>query len=349
MAESDMAESDMAEEPQTKADADALRIWVVTDGRAGNVNPSLGLAEALSRRFPAQIAEKTLKPRGSLARLPPVVVENLSALLGQRSEGWPFRAFDDGPNLFAPPYPGLVIGCGRLGAPVVSAIGFLSGRQTRTVQLLNPQLPLKRFDLVIAPKHDRLRAENLLETVGSLTRDRSAEAPSPDPRLAAAPRPLLTVLIGGVSRSAGFDMRDAAALVAGLEPFFEQGWGVAATLSNRTPEDVATRLRAEIAERGGWLWNGEGSNPYAALLAEASAIVATADSVNMASEACATGKPVFIAPLNKLSPKLERFHAALRAGGHAKPLAEAPAEGWRPTPLDDMPRAVDAVAALLRL
>ena len=44
-------------------------------------------------------------------------------------------------------------------------------------------------------------------------------------------------------------------------------------------------------------------------------IVATPDSVNMLSEACATGVPVHTASAAPLPDKLERFHAALRERG----------------------------------
>ena len=41
----------------------------------------------------------------------------------------------------------------------------------------------------------------------------------------------------------------------------------------------------------------------------------------MTSEACATGKPVFVAGLDGGNARFRRFHAALEEGGYTRPFA----------------------------
>ena len=94
------------------------------------------------------------------------------------------------------------------------------------------------------------------------------------------------------------------------------------------------------------LWDGTGENPYMGYLALADAIVVTEDSVNMASEAAGTGKPVYIARLTGGSRKFTRFHEGLREAGITRPFTGA-FETWRYTPPDDMARAAARVRALL--
>ena len=48
----------------------ALTIWVVSDGRAGIENQALGLAEAVERLTPAEIAVKHIRWRPLFDRLP---------------------------------------------------------------------------------------------------------------------------------------------------------------------------------------------------------------------------------------------------------------------------------------
>ncbi|OGN41490.1 MAG: hypothetical protein A2093_05520 [Caulobacterales bacterium GWE1_67_11] len=48
----------------------ALTIWVVSDGRAGIENQALGLAEAVERLTPAEIAVKHVRWRPLFDRLP---------------------------------------------------------------------------------------------------------------------------------------------------------------------------------------------------------------------------------------------------------------------------------------
>ena len=78
------------------------------------------------------------------------------------------------------------------------------------------------------------------------------------------------------------------------------------------------------------------------MLGLADAIVVTGDSVNMVSEACATGKPVHVFQLDGKSRKFARFHASLESKGFTRPFAGR-IESWRYAPCDDMSRCVEAV------
>ena len=60
----------------------------------------------------------------------------------------------------------------------------------------------------------------------------------------------------------------------------------------------------------------------------------TCDSVSMVSEACSTGKPVYVIELEGGSAKFARFHDRLRARGITRPFDGA-LESWTYEPLDD--------------
>ena len=61
-----------------------------------------------------------------------------------------------------------------------------------------------------------------------------------------------------------------------------------------------------------WLHTGDGPNPYFAFLGGAEILLVTQDSTNMLTEACATGKPVFILPMNGKSGKFEQLYERLK-------------------------------------
>jgi hypothetical protein len=90
------------------------------------------------------------------------------------------------------------------------------------------------------------------------------------------------------------------------------------------------------------VWDGAGENPYFGLLGLADALVVTCDSVSMASEACATGKPVYIAELPGGNRKFREFHASLRAQGMTRPLV-GELESWTYVPPNDTARVAKAV------
>ena len=70
-------------------------------------------------------------------------------------------------------------------------------------------------------------------------------------------------------------------------------------------------------------------------LACAEAILVTADSVSMVSDACATGKPVYILSVEGRQPaQFEKFFAQLMAEDAIRPFSGI-LESWRYEPLQD--------------
>ncbi len=120
------------------------------------------------------------------------------------------------------------------------------------------------------------------------------------------------------------------------------------TTSRRTSAETNEILRAELAGTDTYFWDNKEPNPYFAMLAWADAVIVTADSVNMACEAGATGKPVHIFPLPGARAKARRFHASLQARGVARVFTGA-IEQWSYTPLDETGRAAAKIKSLLDL
>jgi len=313
-----------------------LTIWVLTDGRAGNEAQALGLAEAVGRRRPARIAIRRVAPRAWTARLP----ARMWHALGVREGGWPFTAYNARVRRIKPPWPDLAIGAGRRIAPLVAALGRLY--RVPTVQILDPRMPLADFGLVAVPEHDRVHdrvmGANVVATVGAIGRmtpETVAAAAEPwRDRLTALPHPRLAVLLGGPSAAARFGGGAAGRLVEALQGLAERGHGLMVTPSRRTPEGLVARLGDVLGERA-MVWDRTGENPYPGILGLADAVLVTGDSVNMASEAASTGKPVHVFALNRVNAKLRAFHAALEARGAARRF-EGMIEAW------DYPALVEA-------
>ncbi len=327
----------------------APAIWAITDGRAGNAVQARALAQAVARRTGGAVTEKTVLPRPPWDRLPAWGWDWATrALGGPRPGGWPFGALQDGGAALAGPPPALAIGAGRRSAPVVAALRAMGAGGA--VQILAPQMRLSAFDLVVAPAHDRLAGPNVLTTLGALNGlDPASLAAAADPwrrRLGHLPQPRVAVLLGGPSRSAGFGARALERLADGLARLAVDGAGLMVTPSRRTPRAIVDRLADTLTGVGGWVWGGRGDNPYPGILGLADAVVVTEDSVSMASEAAATGKPVFVAAVDRVDPKIAAFHAALRDHGASRPFAGELAE-WRYPPLRETERVADRAAALL--
>jgi len=293
--------------------------FVVSDGRRGIENQALGVAEAVARRTPLRIM--------------PVHVARTG------------RVEDPGPIA-----PDLWIGCGRAAVRASAAHRQAFPRAT-FVYVQDPRTAHDRFDLILAPRHDRLSGRNVVSLIGSPNRitperladDRRAFAD----RLSALPEPRIAALIGGASKHHRITPAVTAYLVERLADLHRDGASLMITVSRRTPAPLVSELRRRFADVDRCvLYDGEGPNPYFAFLDAADWIFVTEDSTNMLTEAASTGKPVYRLPLEGRAGKFERLYAALEASGAVRPWLGR-LESWAPQPLQETARAADAVLEIM--
>ena len=297
-----------------------LRIWAVSDGRAGIEAQALGLAEAVARLRPAHIAVKRIGWKAGLGRLPWRLIPP-SARTGDPIE---------------PPYPHIWIAAGRATLPLSTRMLTWAKGQTFVVQTQDPRAPLSRFDLVIPPAHDGLTGANVFPITGSPNRV-SAERMAVDlarfrDRLEPLPHPRVAVIVGGRSKAHDLPADRAAAMGSDIAAAVAAAGGsVLVSFTRRTPAPARAALTAAFEGLPGLIWDGTGDNPYFAFLAGADAILVTEDSTNLATDAAATGTPLFTLAMAGHSPKLARFHEDLRERGVARPFAgQFAAESYTP-------------------
>ncbi|MEO6967438.1 MAG: mitochondrial fission ELM1 family protein [Rhodanobacteraceae bacterium] len=280
--------------------------WIITDGAAGNERQALALVAALE--LPARVLALPLRAPWSWAAPRALPGGRLALSARDRAQ-------------FAVPWPQLAVGCGRSAALLTRLLRGLSQHRCYTVQILDPRIDPHHWDAVIAPRHDQLSGDNVIATLGSLNPVDDAwlaAGREAFPDFAELPQPRTALLLGGPRRGVGLDQTYAKALADGVAArVLREGGSVLATVSRRTPPAFAQILRERLAHLPGVFWHKDvdGPNPYPGLLGWAQRIVVTPDSVNMLSEAAATGAPVHSLVTASLPEKLMRFHAALRERG----------------------------------
>lgn len=300
-------------------------VWIISDGKAGHELQMLGIAEALGA---VPVIRRIPEP-GRLYKLtaphcPP------PRSLRPGHPGSPFNA----------PWPALAMATGRLTTPYIRTLKKAAGLTTYTVILLDPKTGPNTADLFWVPEHDARRGPNVVTTLTSPHRYTPARlealrAQLP-PEIAALPHPRITVLIGGPNGDYRFEASDTARLTRLLGDLAGQGAGLMITASRRTPTGLLAAVDVATAHGARILWRGEGPNPYPGFLAQADAFIVTADSVNMAGEAAATGKPVHVFHPSGGSKKFDRYHAALEAQGITRRIDDATqiAAVWDYVPLN---------------
>lgn len=301
----------------------AQTCWVLTEGHAGMEGQCVGLAEKLG--FNPIIRRVSIKP--------------LWKYLPARF--WPNPVSMASPETpLMPPWPDILISCGRRSAAAAAQIKRLNPK-TLAIHIQVPPLPAKSYDTVIVPEHDALRGPNVLVMRGSLhrlTEEKLFAAKEQFTLLFAeysAPR--IGVLVGGSTKRQKFTAQLAQDFAQKLKTAKESipGASLLLTPSRRTGEKNIKTLRDSLGGPDAFIWDGTGENPYFGILALADYLIVTSDSANMISEACFTGKPVYIFDLPGGSKRLRRFHEKLVEDAYAR-LFNGKLEHFAPPRLDEM-------------
>ena len=275
-------------------------------------------------------------------------------------------------------FPDILVTCGRRMAGLSIAVrqrARAAGYPIKTIHIQDPRLDPSCFDILLVPAHDPARGANVIVSTGSLNRLTMATiadaASALDRKWANAAYPRVVVMLGGDNRRYRISSAMASHMATQLTAFAAQTKASLLLVpSRRTPPELLRQLTAILALDDKYVRHrivtAQDINPYPGILGIADAIIVTADSVNMASEAAITGTPVMIAAWhnktghhktghNKTGQietaqietgRLAAFHDAMIRGGHTVPLGDTiPTHEF--IPLDEMPMICARVKTLL--
>jgi mitochondrial fission protein ELM1 len=326
-----------------------MHIWALTDNRPGNNSQSLGLANAMQQLGNHTMEAAPVNYRW-IARLPSVLLPRCVGIATIPSSLRP---------------PDVIIAAGRRAGMVARHFKHRFGPQVKLVQLMDPGAHHAAFDALVLPAHDT-RAQALVHRhphaflcQGALHRLTLATIAAQQKKwgkdLKAYKAPFIAVILGGSTRYGIFGLKEAKILAFQLNALAEdRGATLLITNSRRTSQLAMAELVAHLSvPHHSWLWHPNitpKTNPYPGMLGLADEIVVTGESMSMLSEACITGKPVWIADIGAaVAPKHHRLHLELIEHDHAMMLEMPPALPFKATPLDETTRIAGLVARHLGL
>ncbi len=299
------------------------KVWLLLDDRAGNRNQCLGVASALS--MPYDVKELRYS---AWAKLPNIFTTRLMFGIRRQSR-----------HQLVPPWPDLIITAGRRAGAIARALKERSGGKSKLIQIMWPgSIGAADFDLMCIPNHDDVPdLANIFRIPGSpnLITPNGSDTEPVTAAFDELPSPRIALLCGGTNKHRRFTKEMAAALGRRAAEMANQSHGSLLILTSRRSGDAAESLINEInSPCRVHRWQDPGANPYRTYLAAADAIIVTGDSMSMCSEACSTGKPVYIyAPAKLVSEKHVRLHEELYQKGCARPL-KGNFEKWTYVPLN---------------
>ena len=266
------------------------RIWALLGARIGDNDQIIALAQALGLPFET----KQLHYNGFRHLGPRILGRSLVSLTRHS------RAL-----LLGGPPPNVTISSGHRSVAVVRALKARSRNEMRTIHIGFPRISPRHFDLVIAtPQYPIADHPNLLLIPVALTPVATQNSdPDPQESLAALPLPRRLFIIGGPTL---YWNLDRSALNRTLDRLLgealEQGGGsVLVATSARTPESVHHAITKTLNNSvvPTILVKPKSSPRYSSLLAAATSIHVTADSVSMVSDAIWADKEMAIVPIRK--------------------------------------------------
>ena len=303
-------------------------VWVLTDKTTGHNNQVIGIAENL-------VGDNYIKKDLSYN-----IFANLPSKLKLKTESLFLSGISvSSAKEIAPPWPDIIISAGRKVAPIALQI---KKRSESTALKFNcilchcmlPSVSLDKFDLIAVPSHDEIppefeNAKNIIRTIGAPHRVNAArlkkEIKAWETKFSYFSPPFIGVLVGGGTGKTSFSRENALKFAQHLNKLAKicNDATLLITTSRRTPE-VVKKVLKETIDCSYYFHDVKtgGGNPYFAFLGMSNLVVVTGDSISMCTEACATGKHVFIYA-DGISPiKHQRFHQKIYGENYAKPLTQ---------------------------
>ena len=217
--------------------------------------------------------------------------------------GWPTeRKSLLQPDSLEAPWPDLVISSGADGADASLRIRERACGRTRVVHLgIEGADPIASLDLSVVPGFAGLLSHpRRIQTAAPLPRtteaSRERAAARWKNRVEDLPSPRLGVLLGGDPARHGLSREGAGRLARGVRALAQaRGFSILAMAGDGVSEGVFEAFQSGLRSAAFSVRRSDaGDDPLPAILGLADVLVVTGDGVEHLSEACATGKPVFI-------------------------------------------------------
>lgn len=306
-------------------------VWILTEGLIGTENQCLGVAECLGD-IDLEVKRITLKQPWAA----------LSPWLG-------FEYHRTFLPFLEPPWPDILITSGRKSIAASRFIKKQSKGKTYTIQIQDPRINPRQFDLVALPAHDPTRGQNVIVTAANPNRITPQLLESARKQfestlgnwLKSKPASRIAILIGGSTKTFTIGETDIHNLIQKIRPL-QNDHALMITTSRRTGAENSQHLRTALKHPNVFFWDEQSPNPYHAMLAYADVIMATNDSTSMLSEGATTGKPVYVLPLANLSRRQAILVENIAKEGALRSF-DGKIEHWNYAPLADSRKIAAAI------
>ena len=242
----------------------------------------------------------------------------------------------------------VIISCGRKSVIPSIHLKNISNKKIFTIHIQDPKVDYKHFDYIVAPEHDAIEGENVINTKGAihyLTEQEIFENKEYlNSFIKKDSRKIWTLIMGGPTKYYDYSSKNIKDIFSMFTNLLEKhDFQLLVIPSMRTPLNIINYAKEFFGENHTIIMNVD-KKAYLSALAISEKIVVTCDSSSMISEAALTGKPVYVAniPPKKNDKRFQRFRNLFRELNITRNLGEE-IENWNYEKLDETNRVAKII------
>ena len=305
-----------------------LKGILLTQGMHGMISQVEGLAKALDLDFTHHTVELSSFWKIIPPKLTPIS-KNVYKKINQNE-------FD------------VIISCGRKSVIPSIHLKNTSKKKVFNIHIQDPKVDLNHFDIIVAPEHDSLNGQNVINTKGAIHYLTENEIRENKDYLKSFikndERKIWTLIMGGPTKYYDYSTKNMKHIFTNLYKLSKKhNFQLVVIPSMRTPINTIHYAKEFFGDNHTVVMNID-KKAYLSALAIAENIVVTCDSSSMISEAALTGKPIYVASIlpKKNDKRFQRFRNLFRELNITRNLGEE-VEHWNYQKLDETNRVADII------
>ena len=242
----------------------------------------------------------------------------------------------------------IIISCGRKSVIPSIHLKSISKKKVFNIHIQDPKIDFKYFDFVVAPEHDGINGENVINTKGAIHYLSEKEIEENKDYLKSFikqdERKVWSLIMGGPTKYYDYSTKNMKHIFSMFYKLMKKhDFQLVVIPSMRTPINTIHYAKEFFGENHTVIMNVD-KKAYLSALALSENIVVTCDSSSMISEAALTGKPIYVANIlpKKNDKRFQRFRNLFRELNITRNLGEE-IENWNYEKLDETNRVAKII------
>ena len=242
----------------------------------------------------------------------------------------------------------LIISCGRKSVIPSIHLKNNSKKKVFNIHIQDPKVNFNHFDFIVAPEHDSINGQNVINTKGAihyLTDDEIIKNKDYlNSFVKKDQRKICSLILGGPTKYYDYSSENIKNIFSNLNNLLKKNdYQLVVIPSMRTPKNSIDYAREYFGKNHTVIDNVD-KKAYLSALSMSEIIIVTCDSSSMISEAALTGKPIYVANIlpKKNDKRFQKFRNLFRELNIIRNLGEEE-QNWNYQKLDETNRVAKII------